>query len=235
MDCLGKDLFFEDALQEVPTPREHQRESREDLSAAARLLTIHTDEVNPDRDIVGTGRWTLVQGGRKGGAATYGVHKPDGRWAGDIEANRVQALYANYEAACRDPQVKQSLSPGAFPHELGRLLLRYRTGCKADGGRKVKMSNHWTTDSRLLRDGLCKAYSIQQERFASPLNYDLHINNYWSAYKRDRLFGAHFDAFSTRFTGCAYMNPEYEEGELERALQWAIWSTGLPCLGGGLP
>ena len=63
MDCLGEDLFFVDNLQEVPTPRECQRESREDLSAAARLLTIHTDEVNPDRDIVGTGKWTLVQGG----------------------------------------------------------------------------------------------------------------------------------------------------------------------------
>eukprot|EP00976_Prorocentrum_cordatum_P042878 869229-Prorocentrum_minimum.AAC.1 len=34
-----------------------------------------------------------------------------------------------------------------------------------------------------------------------------------------------FDAFSTKFTGCAYMNPEYEESELEKALQWAIWST----------
>ena len=82
------------------------------------------------------------------------------------------------------------------------------------------------TDSRLLlRGGLCKTYDIQQERFASPLNYDLHVNNYWSAYRRDRLFGAHFDAFSTKFTGCAYMNPEYEESELEKALQWAIWST----------
>eukprot|EP00959_Pyramimonas_sp_CCMP1952_P076469 1597928-Pyramimonas_sp.AAC.1 len=80
------------------------------------------------------------------------------------------------------------------------------------------MSNHWTTDSRLLCDGLCTAYSVQQERFASPLNYDLPLNNYWSAYKRDRLFGAHYDAFSTRFTGCAYINPEYDEDELERAL-----------------
>eukprot|EP00959_Pyramimonas_sp_CCMP1952_P395271 8282280-Pyramimonas_sp.AAC.1 len=73
------------------------------------------------------------------------------------------------------------------------------------------MSNHWAIDGRLLHDGLCKTYDIQQERFASPLNYDLHVNNYWSAYRRDRLFGAHFDAFSTKFTGCAYMNPEYEE------------------------
>ena len=170
---------------------------------AAAALEIHTDEVSPDRDIVGTGGWTLVQGKRANGVEVYGIHKPDGQWAGDIEAGRTRALYSNYEIACRDPQVRQSLSPGTFPHELGRLLLRYRTGRKVDGGKKVKMSNHWTTDGRLLVGGLCAAYGIQQERFASPLNYNLSLNNYWSAYKRDRLFGAHYDAFSTRFTGCA--------------------------------
>eukprot|EP00959_Pyramimonas_sp_CCMP1952_P143735 3009203-Pyramimonas_sp.AAC.1 len=90
------------------------------------------------------------------------------------------------------------------------------------------MSNHWTTDGRLLVGGLCAVYGIQQERFASPLHYSLPLNNYWSAYKRDRLFGAHYDAFSTRFTEYAYINPENEEGELERALQWAIWSTETP-------
>jgi hypothetical protein len=26
-------------------------------------------------------------------------------------------------------------------------------------------------------------------------------------------------------TACGYMNPEYEEDELEKALQWAVWAS----------
>eukprot|EP00959_Pyramimonas_sp_CCMP1952_P285403 5967582-Pyramimonas_sp.AAC.1 len=193
---LGVDLFFEETPAEVPAPHVRMSESQSDLSAAAGVLTIHTDEVHPDRDIVGTGGWALVWGRGQSGVEVYGVNKPDGR---------------------------NTLSPGTFPHELGRLLMRYGNGRTADKGRKVKMSNHWTTDGRLLQGGLCAAYAILQERFASPLNYSIPINNYWSAYNRDRLFGAHFDAFSSRFAGCAYISPEYEEVELEKALQWAIW------------
>eukprot|EP00959_Pyramimonas_sp_CCMP1952_P239448 5004322-Pyramimonas_sp.AAC.1 len=41
--------------------------------------------------------------------------------------------------AATPPQViivRQSLSPGTFPHDLGRLLLRYRTGRTAEDGGK---------------------------------------------------------------------------------------------------
>eukprot|EP00976_Prorocentrum_cordatum_P090117 1187983-Prorocentrum_minimum.AAC.1 len=149
---LGDDLFFEEA----PAPHVRMRERQSDLSAAADILTIHTDEVHPDRDIVGTGGLVLVRGTGPNGVEVYGIHKPDSGWVGDIEADRTRALFANYSAACRDPAVRGARSPGTFPHKLGRLLMRYRNGCTADKGRKVKISNlHWTTDDRLLRGGLC--------------------------------------------------------------------------------
>ena len=76
------------------------------------------------------------------------------------------------------------------------------------------MKNHWATQSRFLNP-LRYKYRITQERFASPLNFDLAGREYWSAHDRDRIFGAHYDAYSSRFSGnSVYMNPEYESADL---------------------
>ena len=50
------------------------------------------------------------------------------------------------------------------------------------------------------------------------LNFNPAIPEYWSAFAEDTLFGAHHDAYSSRMTAFGYMNPEYEEDELEKAL-----------------
>ena len=78
----------------------------------------------------------------------------------------------------------------------------------------------------MIQEGLLGTYDIGQERFASPLNFNPAIPECWSAFPEDELFGAHHDAYSTRMTACGYMNPaEYEEDELEKALQWAVWAS----------
>jgi hypothetical protein len=76
----------------------------------------------------------------------------------------------------------------------------------------------------LIQEGLLRTYDIEQERFASPLNFNPAIPEYLSAFPEDELFGAHHDTYSTRMTACGHMNPEYEEDELEKALQWAVWA-----------
>eukprot|EP00959_Pyramimonas_sp_CCMP1952_P054873 1146813-Pyramimonas_sp.AAC.1 len=49
---------------------------------------------------------------------------------------------------------------------------------------------------------------------------------YWSALERDHLFGARHDAYSSTFSGASvYMNPEYEQADLLKAMKWAVWST----------
>ena len=78
----------------------------------------------------------------------------------------------------------------------------------------------------LQQEGLLRTYDIKQERFASSLNFNPAIPNYNPAFPEDTLFGAHHDAYSSsRMTACGYMNPEYEEDELEKALQWAVWAS----------
>jgi hypothetical protein len=37
---------------------------------------------------------------------------------------------------------------------------------------------------------------ISKERYASPLNYSQHVQEYWSYHERDQLFGARWNALS---------------------------------------
>eukprot|EP00976_Prorocentrum_cordatum_P081566 1184460-Prorocentrum_minimum.AAC.3 len=49
---------------------------------------------------------------------------------------------------------------------------------------------------------------------------------YWSAHECDQLFGARHDAYSSTFSGVSvYMNPEYEQADLLKAIKWAVWLT----------
>ena len=45
-------------------------------------------------------------------------------------------------------------------------------------------------------------------------------------WERDQVFGAGWDAYSCKWMGSSYMNPEYSEEELYRAMRWALEETG---------
>ena len=206
-----------------PNPETEYRKPIRDTIRSQNLLLIHSDETQPDRENIPTGDWTMVE--HSTNAQVIEVHDPRGKWVGDISPDRATILLQRFTVATNDPSVRKRLTPGSFQQEVGLLLLRYQSGKKITGNKKVKMSNHWTTPPPLIREGLLRTYDIGQERFASPLNFNPSIPEYWSAFPQDALFGAHHDAYSSRMTACGYMNPEYEEDELEKALQYAVWAS----------
>ena len=133
------------------------------------------------------------------------------------------------------PQVWKALRPGEFLAEIGALFARYRTGQEKGDGSSVDMTMHWGTPSA-LRDAIRQEFGATWELFASPLNCDLRYERYCSAHPRDELFGARYDAFSTRWdcleeTGGRHegesvaLNPEYTPAALTKALEWAIASS----------
>ena len=61
--------------------------------------------------------------------------------------------------------------------------------------------------------------------YASPLNVSSVTATYFSVYKRDRIFGAQFDAHSHKWTGSVQINPEYESDHMIKALRWACASA----------
>ena len=72
---------------------------------------------------------------------------------------------------------------------------------------------------------LAEGLSIDTERFASPLNCSAHLTKYFSRYDEDGAFGANVDAFSCRWVGASQCNPEYEPGDMNKAVKWAIASA----------
>ena len=71
-------------------------------------------------------------------------------------------------------------------------------------------------------EALRQLTDITKERFASPLNYNPTFTMYWSAHKRDQIFGAKWDSYRYRWTGGSVHNPEYEDEDLNKNMATAI-------------
>ena len=97
---------------------------------------------------------------------------------------------------------------------------RSLTPCLA-GAQPVLLRNHWALPLPLMRR-LQVTLGIDTEMFASPLNVSPITSQYFSAFERDALFGATFDAYSHPWSGAVEFNPEYEPADLCKAVSAAI-------------
>ena len=63
------------------------------------------------------------------------------------------------------------------------------------------------------------------------MNFHPTFEEYWSCDAEDVAFGARYDSFSVAWTGLSEANPEYEHGDMEKAVRWALYaaaSTTVP-------
>ena len=51
------------------------------------------------------------------------------------------------------------------------------------------------------------------------------MQDYFSMFERDKLFGASANAYEHRWTGMSEANPEYESRDVEKATRWAMYSA----------
>ena len=65
---------------------------------------------------------------------------------------------------------------------------------------------------------------LTTERFASPLNFTPHLTSYYSLQEEGQLFGANYNAYSTKWTGASQTEFEYESATMGKAVRWAIAS-----------
>ena len=72
---------------------------------------------------------------------------------------------------------------------------------------------------------LIEGLNLTIERFASPLNFNCMMESFYSLYKEDECFGANHNAFSRLWVGASQCNPEYEHGDMEKAVRWALVSA----------
>ena len=151
---------------------------------------------------------------------------PDGDPVGTLELRRLAILKSRYEAVKEEaPLTHERHSAGYFEADLAALLRRYRQGAKIVGkDGRVKLENHWTTPPRFFA-ALKNRFGLKKERFASPLNFNPSLGEYWSVHPEDALFGAHHDAYGCKWTGPSQANAEYEHADLFKAMRWAVHSA----------
>lgn len=119
----------------------------------------------------------------------------------------------------------KQLRAGTFAEELYALMCRYKDGAQVQTRTNkpgmIKIKNHWATPPEIY-EVLQELLQIDKERFASPLNYNPRMRQYWSIHERDQIFGARWDTYMYQWTGSSVHNPEYEDEELNRNVGTAI-------------
>ena len=114
------------------------------------MLIIHSDETQPDREDLPAGEWTIAESTRtvnKLITHVVEVHDPRGKWVGDISPDRAALLLNKFTVATRDPTLCGRLKPGTFQQESGLLLLRYQSGRKLSGNKRVRQQDEEPLDN----------------------------------------------------------------------------------------
>lgn len=207
-------------------------------------LWMDTSPTNPHADIHPTGQHEVfiraVDMRIDGADCTHTlacIYTPDGKCRFTLTPARAAILHRQYTHSRQyKPRLMRRLKAGSFAEELYALMCRYKEGAAIGGTnsrRIVKLKNHWATPHEIYA-ALQALTGASKERFASPLNYNPGMKQYWSIHKRDQLFGASWDAYKYKWTGCSVHNPEYEDAEMNKDVATAIAaarSTEDPVLG----
>ena len=197
------------------------------------MLDLVFDPINPHVDIMPSHVHTVVIrtfhtsiAGTIVETQAACVHLPSGRCVGTVSLDRLRILFNAYSASHkRDTNLRVRFGAKCFQAELALLLLRYKDGARTQGAtRTVKLKHHWAVPAEVMVV-LQKYLHLTKERFASPLNFNPDMDEYWSMHERDQLFGAHWDAYANKWTGMSEANPEYEDADMEKAVRWALHSA----------
>ena len=142
------------------------------------------------------------------------IYNDEGKVMGTITRNHLAILHSTY---CHTrqvaPEILQELHATNFVHEVAKLTLRYQAG-KSNGAKKLPDQSGLPDE---YMDALMQSLDIQCERFASPLNLNPTIKQYYSLHDQDKVFGANADAYSTKWEGASEA--------MEKAVRWAIFSA----------
>ena len=148
-----------------------------------------------------------------------------GKCTGMLTPERMNILHMAYQKASQNGMHAHIFPPPtSVASELRALVTRHDQ-------LKYKFNSKVVTDSfsRSLPDrvhaALQKWALVTQEKMASPLDFHPGYQNFWSAYPRDAVFGAHHDCLTSKFSGFSVCHPIYDEHSMTRTLRHAIYSA----------
>ena len=143
-----RDAHLSPLAQQGCYPDEGQRARVYDC--ALKLTTLEYNPVNPDRDIVPQGRYTIcVDGFAPRGADVF---HPDGRYVGSVRLDRLADLRRRFDAAQQaNGALVARFAIDYFEDEVARLLLRHAAAVKqCKVGRSARLASRHSLDGTVL-------------------------------------------------------------------------------------
>ena len=156
------------------------------------------------------------------------VYNPEGKCIGMMTPERMHLL-----KSCFDDAQAQGMHAGmtppvhTFASELAGLLSERNKRLNPKGSTVTKTTRE--SPSRILPGHITTAFQkwacVTKEKMASALDFAPHVPSYWSERHRDRVFGANYNAFATKFTGFSMCHPNYDDQLMFNSVQHAIRSA----------
>jgi hypothetical protein len=171
-------------------------------------LTTSWISQHPTKDLmVGSGTHEVLDDG-----LLINIHALDGHCMASLTKTRAMILWRWY----------WETNPLNGTSEQFAIVVA--TTCAHYSSNKLNLKNHWYTPPILVSE-IIKAIGAATERFSSPLNAHPSIHKHYSYREADAIFGFKYDAYSARFSGPWYMNPEYDAEEIAKSVRWAASSA----------
>ena len=183
------------------------------------------DTVNPDQDIVPTGRYTTGLTVNSSIAPPVGplmnVYNDEGKVVGTTERlNILSSAFNNMLHS--EPEVMKTLGATCFEHEVALLMNRYKIPKEDD---MVKASKLRRSTPDVYMHAFKYGLEVQCKRFASPIDFNPEMQQYYSLHDRDKVFGANIDAYSTKWQGTSQAYPPWTPNDMDKAMKCAISSA----------
>jgi len=209
-----------DRIRQGKCPNDRRRYETTIGSPSRKKLAVYPRPIHPHKDIHPTGDYTIQLGDHEEPNVAI-IYSPDGQYSNQIPKESLISLWARYQGA---KDTTEHARPTSFPEDVAALVTRYQTGSFSKEGPEIQIEGQQTLQPQIYQSVLNMFPNIK-DRLASPLSVHPTVNHYWTAHKQDTLFGAQYDAYSVKWTGCSIAHPAHTPEATSKAISWAIRSA----------
>jgi hypothetical protein len=171
--------------------------------------SVNFYECNPDTDINATEPTIRIMQDKAFIFTNKGNHLIT------IPKDRLEWLWNQYTT---NSNAQQQLDPPrqTFVTEIIWLYERYKYRIPKTDPLK---ESHYTIHTEVL-DQIITLFNIKTSYFSLPVTCSTHINNFYSPFQRDSIFGSRGTAFQHKWIGNGYAHPHNKENT-QKAIHWA--------------
>ena len=173
------------------------------------LVHISINECNPEKDIKVNACTIQTQND------IAHIYEETGKYLITIPIDRLKWLWKQYTQSQNRPN---GLIPPTQPFETEIVWLYQRYKYRIPKNDPLKYSHH--SIPRILLDYITTKFNITHSYFSSPVTCSTLIQEFYSPFPKDKIFGSIGHTFSYKWKGIGYAHP-YNEKEVETAIHWA--------------